>query len=126
VVYMANAHPILVHVLPGAINERPVLERLTESLAAEIGEHDIEWVRPVEQTDVPADAKGLSILAGWLTVQVSFHNLARLVRSLAGWAARNNCDIEIRYGDDVIHVTRATGIQQENLINEWLDRHARP
>jgi hypothetical protein len=123
---VADAQPILVHVLPAAISERPVLERLTESLAAEVGEHDIEWVRPVEPADVPADAKGLSILAGWIAVQVSFRNLARLVRSLAGWAARNNCDIEISYGEDVIHVTRATSVQQEKLINQWLDRHARP
>jgi hypothetical protein len=122
---VANAQPLLVHVLPGAISEPPVLEKLTESLAAEIGEHDVEWVRPVESTDVPVDAKGLSILAGWIAVQISFRNTARLVRSLVGWAARNNCDIEIRYGEDVIHVTRASSIQQEKLIDEWLDRHAR-
>lgn len=123
---MANAQPILVHVLPGAIDDPPALEKVTESLATEIGEHDVDWVRPLERADVPADAKGLSIIAGWLAVQIPFRNLARLLQSLTGWAARNNCDIEIRYGEDVLHVTRATSLQQDRLINEWLDRHARP
>ena len=123
---VTSTQPILVHVLPEAINERPVFEKLMESLTAEIAEHDVESVRPVEPTDVPADAKGLSVLAGWIAVQVSFRHLARLVQSLVGWAARNNHDIEIRYGEDVIHVTRATSTQQEKLISEWLDRHAGP
>lgn len=123
---VAGAEPILVHVLPREISERHVLEKLTESLAAEIAEHDVEWVRPLEPTEVPAEAKGLSILAGWVAIQVSFRSMARLVQSLAGWAARNNRDIEIRYGDDVIHVTHATSAQQDRLIGEWLDRHARP
>jgi hypothetical protein len=122
---VTSTQAILVHVLPEASNERPVLKELTESLTAEIAEHDVESVRPVEAADVPVDAKGLSILAGWIAVQVSLGNLARLVQSLADWASRNNRDVEISYGKDVIRVTRATSAQQEKLINEWLERHTR-
>lgn len=119
---MASAREFLVHVLPEVSNEQDILEERTDSLTAEIAEHDVESVHRTEITDVPDHAKGLGILAGWITVQVSWHNLSRLVRSIAGWASRNNCDIEIRYGEDVLHVTRATSAQQENLINAWLER----
>ncbi len=34
-------------------------------------------------------------------------------------------DVEIRYGKDVIIVTRVTSEQQEKLIDAWIDRHSR-
>ena len=121
-----TTQPILVHVLPDVGDERPALDELTQSLTAEIRQHDVESFGPLESADIPSDAKGLSIVAGWIAVQISFRNLARLVGSLADWAARNNRDVEISYGGDSIKVTKATSAQQERLINEWLERHSQP
>ena len=120
---MGNTRPVLFHVLPEADNETAALEKLAESLTAEIAEQDVDSFGAVEPDEIPGDAKGIGILVGWIAVHVSSRNLGRLVRSVADWAARNRRDVEIRYGDDVIIVTRVTGAQQEKLINEWLDRH---
>lgn len=121
-----TTQPILVHVVPDVGDERLALDELAQSLTAEIREHDVASVGPVESADIPSDAKGISIVAGWIAAQISFRNLAGFVRSLADWAVRNNRDVEISYGGESIKVTKATSAQQERLINEWLERHSKP
>jgi hypothetical protein len=120
-----SGRPFLLQVLPEAGSGPQALEKLRESLTRQLAEVDVESLDTVEQDEVPGDAKGLSVLAGWIAVQVSLRNLGRLVQSVADWASRNNHAVEIRYGKDTIIVSGVTSAQQEKLVDEWLDRHSK-
>jgi len=122
---VTRSRQILIQILPEASNETPMIEELARSLVAEIAEQDVESFDMVKADQVPSDAKGIGLIVGWIAVHVSLRNLEHLAQAIADWAARNGRDVEIRYGQDVIKVARVTSLQQEKLINEWLNRHSR-
>jgi hypothetical protein len=80
----------------------------------------------VIDTDVPAGAKGLAEVMGWLAVKVgAVGHLRSVVTAARDWSARTSRTVEITYGTDVLKVTGVTSAQQERLIDDWLARQGR-
>lgn len=74
-----------------------------------------------------AGAKGVADGTGALIVSLSDSALlVALVGVLRSWISRDrDRKVTIRIGEDSVEVARASEQQQAQLIQAWLDRHAR-
>lgn len=96
-------------------------------LQAELRELDMEAVDRVALEPAPAGAKGVADGTGALIVSLSDSALlVALVGVLRSWISRDrDRKVTIRIGEDSVEVARASEQQQAQLIQAWLDRHAR-
>ena len=121
---MADPDGFILQVYPGPDDDAGELAELTGLLRGELLDLDVAAVEQLPVAAVPAGAKGVAAVAGWLAVQLGPEALRSVLTKLADWAARNERGVEVTYGSDTLKLTRVTRGQQEKIINDWLDRHA--
>jgi hypothetical protein len=119
---MTNSYEVLVNVLPGNGSDEQ-LDQFTSSLSRELRDLGVD-PDYASADELPSEAKGLGFLVGWLVVHVTMDRVKSLVNIIRDWASRADRTVEIWYGEDKITVQKATNVQQEKLIGEWLERHA--
>jgi hypothetical protein len=120
---MADSGGLILQVYPRADEDAGELAELTGALRGELLDLDIAGVEPLQAQRVPAGAKGVSAVAGWLAVQLGPERLRAVLAKVADWVARNDRGVEVTYGSDTLKLTRATREQQEKIIDDWLVRH---
>ena len=120
---MADSGGLVVQVHPGPGEDAGELAELTGLLRGELLDLDVAAVEPLPVGAVPAGAKGVAAVAGWLAVQLGPEALRRVLTKMADWAARNDRGVEVSYGGDTLKLTRVTREQQERIIDDWLARH---
>jgi hypothetical protein len=120
---MADSGGLVLRVHPGPDENAGELAELTGRLRGELLDLDVATVEPLPDEAVPAGAKGVAAVAGWLAVQLSPEALRAVLAKVADWVARNDRGVEVSYGGDTLKLTRATREQQEKIIDEWLARH---
>ena len=122
---MADADRLIVQVLPAADSDAEELADLAAGLRAELLDLDEVMVTPYAAPAVPAGAKGLGTLAGWLVTQFgSLDGLRAAVAAVRGWAGRTGRTVEVSIDGDVLKLTGATSQQQDKIVDAWLARHA--
>jgi hypothetical protein len=96
-------------------------------LRDELLELDFDTVDRAVAGPAPAGSKGLPGDVSTLIVTLSDSAvLVALAGTLKSWVSRDrNRKVTIRIGDDSLEVTRASEQEQAQLIEAWLDRHAR-
>jgi hypothetical protein len=100
------------------------LDMVTDLLREELLELDVTAVDRVD-AEAPADAKGLSALAGWLVVHLGTGAaLKSVIDAIRGWAARTHREVEVTWGGDVLKVSGISSAQQTEIIDVWLSRHS--
>jgi hypothetical protein len=98
----------------------------TQRLRRQLEDLDVDSVGPVREDGDPSGAKGLALIIGRLAVRLGNAALGPVVAAVAGWAARTDHSVKVTYNGDVLEVGRATRAQQEQIINDFLARHAPP
>jgi hypothetical protein len=117
---------LLVEVHVGQDADAEVLDQHSAWLIDELLRLDIDRVERVRE-HVPAGAKSSAgYTTGMLVVSVSNSAMAvALTGVLRSWISRGSGRrINIRMGDDVLEVSRASAADQAKLIAAWLDKHA--
>jgi hypothetical protein len=120
---MADSGGLVLQVHPGPDDDAGELAELTGLLQGELLDLDVAAVQQLPAEAVPAGAKGVAAVAGWLTVQLGPEALRAVLAKVADWAARNDRGVEVTDGGDILKLTRATREQQEKIIDAWLARH---
>jgi hypothetical protein len=121
---MADSGSFFLQVYPGPGDDAGELAELTGLLRGELLDLDVAAVEQLPVGEVPAGAKGVIAVAGWLVVHLGPETLRSVLGKVANWAARNDRGVEVTYGGDTLKLTRATREQQEKIINDWLARHS--
>ena len=94
-----------------------VMADLAGELCAELLAADVASVAPLTDDAVPARAKGVGTLAGWLVAQFgTLDGLRAAVTAVRGWARRTGRTVEVSIGGDVLKVTGVTSQQQGEII----------
>lgn len=119
----ADSGRLLLQVRPGPDDDAGELAELSGALRVELLDLDVSAVDPLPDEDVPAGAKGLGAVAGWLVVKLGPEALRAVLAKAADWVTRNDRVVEVSYGDDTLKLNRATREQQEKIIDGWLARH---
>ena len=120
---MADSGGLVLQVHPRPPEDAGELAELTGLLRGELLDLDVIAVEPIPDEDLPAGAKGVAAVAGWLAVQLDPEALRRVLTKVADWVARNDRGVEVSYGGDTLKLTRVTREQQERIIDDWLARH---
>jgi hypothetical protein len=122
---MTDTDRLILQVLPAADGDAEELADLAGGLCAELLAADVASVAPLTDDAVPARAKGVGTLAGWLVAQFgTLDGLRAAVTAVRGWARRTGRTVEVSIGGDVLKVTGVTSQQQGEIIDAWLARHA--
>jgi len=120
---MADSGGLVVRVHPVPDEDAGELAELTGLLRGELLDLNVAAVERPAEGAVPAGAKGVAAVAGWLAVQLGPEALRAVLAKIADWAARNDRGLEVTYGGDTLKLTRITREQQETIIDDWLARH---
>jgi hypothetical protein len=110
-----------------AQNEDDEPATLVRQLRIEVLGLDVQvadLVFPAEGADLPVGAKGAQELAEWLAIHLGTESARRVVFRVADWASRNGRVVEVKIGDDVLKLGRATRDQQGKIIDAWLSAHS--
>lgn len=122
--HMAKAAEVTLRLVPGP-DDVEELDEPARNLSAELLELDVLSVDPVAPDDVPAHAKGLGAIAGWIAVKLgSAEALRAVIGAARSWSLRSGRTVEITIGTDVLKLTGATAQQQEKLVEVWLARQS--
>jgi hypothetical protein len=92
-------------------------------LRAELLDLDVRDVERLPEGAVPAGAKGVADVAGWLLVQLDPEAVRAVLAKVADWISRNDRMVEVSYGGDTLKLSRASREQQDKIIDGWLARH---
>ena len=117
---MADSGELVLRVCPAPGDDNP---ELAGWLRGELLDLDVEGVDRLSGEATPTGAKGAGAVAGWLLVQLGPKALRAVLAKVADWAARNNREVEVSYGEDKLKLSRATRAQQDRIIDGWLARH---
>lgn len=120
---MADFDGFILQVYPGPDDDAGELAELTVLLQDELLDLDVATVEQLRAGAVPAGAKGVAAVAGWLAVQLGPAALRSVLAKVADWVTCNDRVVEVTYGPDTLKLTRATRGQQEKIIDDWLARH---
>jgi hypothetical protein len=120
---MRDSGNLVLQVCPAPGDDAEELAELSGWLRSELLDLDVEGVDRLPDEDVPAGAKGVAAIAGWLMVQLGPTALRVVLTKVADWVTRNDRVVEVSYGDDTLKLRRATREQQEKIIDGWLARH---
>jgi hypothetical protein len=121
---MTNRLDLIVQVSSDAATDREELTVLARHLGVELLEADVETAEPLTENNAPEGAKGLSTVAGALSIRLGATGLKAVVAKIVDWAFRNGRTVEVTIDGDKLKVTNASRQQQEIVINLWLSRHA--
>jgi len=103
------------------------VDELTARLRNRLLELDVADVSPVRLGPPPAGSKGADVaVIGALLVQLATSSgLAAVVSTIRGWLGGGGSrTIKLSVGEDSLEVTGASSDQQQQLIDDWLSRHA--
>ena len=103
----SSADGLPVQVLPDTTDDAAALEELTFLLRDELLDIDIDSAEP-DETEAPADSKGLAAAGSWLVVHLGPAALREVLETISRWAARNERDVELSLGGDTLKLTGAT------------------
>ena len=120
---MAESGGLVVQVHPGPDEDAGDLAELAGLLRSELLDLDVAAVEQIPAGAVPAGAKGVAAVAGWLAVQLGPEALRTVLAKVADWVTRNDRGVEITYGGNALKLTRATREQQQSIIDDWLARN---
>jgi hypothetical protein len=121
---MADSGGLVLQVYPAPEDDAGELTELAGWLRTELLDLDVQGVDQLLSDAVPAGAKGVAAIAGWLAVQLGPEALRTVLAKVADWVTRNDRVVEVSYGADTLKLGRATREQQEKVIDVWLARHA--
>lgn len=120
---MADSGALVVRVYPAPEDDVGELAEIAGWLRAELLDLDVQAVDRLSGEAVPSGAKGVEAIAGWLSVQLGTEALRIVLAKVADWVTRNDRVVEVSYGGDTLKLGRATRVQQEKIIDDWLVRH---
>jgi hypothetical protein len=121
---MGRGGGLVLQVCPALGDDAAEVAVLAGWLRDELLDLDVYDVGLVPGEDVPPGAKGVTGIVGWLSVQLGPEALRTLLAKVADWVTRNDRTVEVSYGGDTLKLSRATRVQQEKIIDDWLARHA--
>jgi hypothetical protein len=119
---VSSAGDLAVQVVADTADDAAALEELTFLLRDDLLELDIDSAE-LDETEAPADAKGLAAAGSWLVVHLGPAALREVVRTISRWAARTERNVELSLGGDTLKLTGATPQQMERALDEWFARH---
>ena len=120
---MERLDTLVLQVQPVSETDDQELAIVTQRLRSQLLDLDVESVVPVAGTADPDRQKGLEALVGWLAVRLGKEGLQAVLRAVVAWTTRSGHSVEIRYGADVLKVSRVSSAQQKRLIDDFLARH---
>ena len=110
----------------GAECDTEYLADLTHQLRQELLELEVEAVDLVRDGEIPAGAKAGDPIT-WGSLLLAFASgggLAALIGLLQTWLIRNDqSSVTMKIGDDELTVTGRPTAQQQQVIDNWLNRH---
>jgi hypothetical protein len=121
---MVSTADLVLQVQPDPDGDAEELAALTIRLRAELLDLDVQAVDPLVDDTAPEGARGLETLVGWLAVRLGKEGLRAVLAKVADWASRNDREVEIRSGRDVLRLGKATREQQARIVDAWLADHA--
>jgi len=121
---MGDSGNLVLQVCPAPGDDAGDLAELAGWLRGELLDLDVQRVDRLSSEAVPAGAKGVAAIAGWLAVQLGSEGLRTVLAKVADWVTRNDRVVEVSYGGDTLKLGRATREQQEKIIDGWLARHS--
>jgi hypothetical protein len=121
---MTDSDGLVLRVVPEPGDDAGELTELTGLLRGELLDLDVAAVERLPDGAVPAGAKGVAAVAGWLAVKLGPEALRAVLAKVADWAARNDRGVEVTISGETLKLTRATREQQQTIIDGWLARHA--
>lgn len=104
------------------------IAELTAHLQEELLELDVDAVELAREGQPPPDAKALDVLGlGTLLVTLvqSAGGLTSLVSSLRSWLSGQPRSVRIELDGDVLEMSGISSGAQEQLISDWIARHAK-
>ena len=105
------------------------LERLTTQLRDDLLQLDVDEVRRLRATDIPAGARSAGAAelgALMLTVLPTPAIVSGLVNKLRGWLARDpRRSVTVSMDGDKFELTNATSDDVDKLMAVWLGKHER-
>jgi hypothetical protein len=110
-----------------AMSDAEEVDELTRGLRSQLLELDVADVSPVRVGPPPVGSKGADVAAiGALLVQLATSSgLATVVSAIRSWLGSGGPrTVKLSVGGDSLEVTGATSRQQQQLIDDWLSRHA--
>lgn len=120
---MADSGELVLQVCPVPGDDADDVAEVASWLRSELLDMDVLAVDRLSSDVVPAAAKGVAEVAGWLLVQLGPEGLRAVLAKVADWVTRNDRVVEVSYGSDTLKLGRATREQQEKIIDSWLARH---
>jgi hypothetical protein len=121
---VADSRELVLQVCPVSGDDAGELAEAAGWLRSELLDMDVSAVDRLSSDTVPAAAKGVADIAGWLLVQLGPVGLRAVLVKVADWVTRNDRVVEVSYGSDTLKLGRATREQQEKIIDGWLARHS--
>ena len=104
------------------------LEGLAGHLQATLGDVGDAEVEPEPETQLPAGAKGVGVLGlGGLLVRAARSSkvLDKLVNAVQAWLGQQEGrTVRLEADGDAIELTGLSAADQEELVREWVARHA--
>jgi hypothetical protein len=123
---MAGTDELVLRIEPAPDGDDEELAGLTQRLRAQLLGLDVDAVVPLAETTDPDGAKGLGTVIGWLSVHLGSAGLRAVLAAVGAWATRTGRTVEVIYGEKctTLRATGVTSAQQEQIINDFLARHA--
>jgi Effector Associated Constant Component 1 len=104
------------------------LADLTAHLHEELLQLDVDAVEPAREGEPPPGAKAMDVLGlGTLLVTLvkSAGDLRSLIATLRGWLSGQPRTVRIELDGDVLEMTGISSQAEEQLIADWIARHAK-
>jgi hypothetical protein len=104
------------------------LAELTAHLHEELLELDVDAVEPAHEGEPPPGAKAMDVVGvGTLLVTLvkSARGLRSLVATLQRWVSDQPRTVKIELDGDVLEMTGLSSDAQEQLVSDWISRHAK-
>jgi hypothetical protein len=116
---------LVVQVQAAPEDDEDELAGLARRLRALLLDLDVDSVVSLAADENAEGTKGLEALLGGLVVQFgTVDGLRSVLAAVAAWAARTEHGVEVSYGEDRLAVKGVTSAQQEQLIDDFIARHA--
>lgn len=122
---MERVDKLVVQVRAAPEDDEDELAALARRLRALLLDLDVDSVVSLAADADAAGTKGLEALLGGLVVRFgAVDGLRSVLAAVATWAARTGHSVQVSYGEDRLVVNEATSAQQEQLIDDFIARHA--
>jgi Effector Associated Constant Component 1 len=121
---MGRTDAITVQVLQIPDGDDEDIAELTRRLRAELSELNVDSIDSVAGPPPEPGARGAGIVVGWLAVRLGKEGLGTVVAAVVSWVTRTGHSVEVTMDGETLKVAAATGAQQDQIIKDFLARHA--